>query len=156
MCRIKNFAKIFLLVAILATLVFIFVQSMLPPETSDAESNAVGEIIEEIISSDTPAGSYIQTNLRKIAHFVEFALLGAELALYLVLFTKRKLLFLISYPVALITALFDESIQMFSDRGPAIFDVWIDFFGFFVTSSIVYAVFFVTSYFLKRRTLKRG
>ncbi len=148
--KIKT-AKILLLSLILATLLFIFIQSMLPPETSSTESDAVGDIIEEIIPSDTPTGSYIQTNLRKIAHFVEFALLGLEVSLYLVFFVKRKLFVLLSYPAALLTALFDESIQMFSGRGPGIFDVWIDFFGFFMFASIVYAIFFTLSYIFKQR-----
>ena len=139
---------------IIITLAFIFSQSALPPETSQAESEAVGGIIEEILPPETPAGAYVQKNIRKIAHFTEFALLGTELALFVVLFMKKRWIFaLVSYPAALITAFFDESIQMFSRRGPSIFDVWIDFSGFFVSASIVYALFFAVTYFFRKKGL---
>ena len=149
-----NKAKIFkyaLLVLIAATLLFIFIQSMLPPETSSAESEAVGGIIEEIIPPDTKPGAFIQTNLRKIAHFTEFFFLGIELAVYVVFFMKRPIFLWLSYPSAMLVAFFDESIQVLSGRGPSITDTWIDFFGFFVSASIVYLVFFSAKYLLFRK-----
>lgn len=132
--------RILLLLFIVATLLFIFVQSMLTPEKSSEESGAVGEIIEEIIPPDTKPGAFIQINLRKIAHFVEFALLGAEISLYIILFSRKRTWAFLSFPVALITAFFDETIQIFSGRGPAIVDVWIDFAGFASASVIFYMV----------------
>jgi VanZ family protein len=151
----KRIAFIFLLSLIFATLAFIFSQSALPPETSQAESEAVGGIIEEIIPPDTQAGAYVQKNIRKIAHFTEFALLGTEIALFVALFMCRPSFVALSYPFALIIAFFDESIQMFSRRGPAIFDVWIDFLGFFTFATIVYAMFFTVKlsllWFKKRK-----
>jgi len=138
----KKIGKISLLFLIALTLLFIFIQSALPPETSSAESDAVGDIVEEIIPSDTPTGSYIQVNLRKIAHFVEFALLGVLVALYVSFFMKKAAFIALSYPAALIAAFIDESIQMFSRRGPSVFDVWIDFSGFFVFATLVYVAFF--------------
>ena len=146
--------KLSLLALIAATLLFIFIQSMLPPEKSSAESDTVGEIIGEIIPPDTKPGAFIQINLRKIAHFTEFFLLGIEIALYVSLFMKRRVFVALSYPAVLISALFDESIQMFSGRGPAIFDVWIDFFGFFVSASLTYAIFFVARYFITRKDMR--
>ncbi len=147
----EKFFKFALLSLIAATLLFIFIQSMLPPETSGAESDAVGEIIGEIIPPETKPGAFIQTNLRKLAHFMEFFFLGAEVALYVVFFTKRSVFAWLSYPLALLSAFFDESIQMLSGRGPSIFDVWIDFFGFFVSASLTYAIFFTAKYFLMRK-----
>ena len=149
-------AKMILLALIVATLLFIFIQSMLPPEKSSAESDAVGDVIEEIIPPDTETGAFIQLNLRKIAHFVEFALLGVLVSLYVSFFMNRPAFIAFSYPAALITAFFDESIQMFSGRGPAIFDVWIDFLGFFIFASIVYSIFFTVSFIVKRRKNKRN
>ena len=151
----KTIGRIALLCLIAATLLFIFIQSMLPPETSSAESDAVGGVIEEIIPSDTPAGSYIQLNLRKIAHFVEFAVLGVEVALYVAFFMRKPHFIALSYIAALVTALFDESVQIFSKRGPAIFDVWIDFFGFFIFASIVYFTFFTVEYFYKKVQMRK-
>ncbi len=143
--------KFSLLALIAATLLFIFIQSILPPETSGAESDAIGEIIGEIIPPDTKPGAFIQINIRKIAHFTEFFCLGAEVALYVVFFLKRPLFVILSYPAVLLSAFFDESIQMLSGRGPSIFDVWIDFFGFFVSASLTYAIFFTARYFIMRK-----
>ena len=146
----KRAVFILLISLIVATVSFIFSQSMLPPETSAAESEAVGGIIEEIIPPDTPAGAYVHKNLRKIAHFTEFAVLGVEIAIFVFLFMHRSAAVLLSYPLAIIIAFFDESIQMFSRRGPSIFDVWIDFLGFFTFASITYVIFFAAEWLIFR------
>ena len=148
----KKILKIAFLIAIASTLLFIFIQSMLPPETSSAESDAVGGVIGEIIPPETKPGAFIQTNLRKIAHFTEFFFLGIEIALYVVLFMDKKLFVSLSYPAVMLLAFFDESIQVLSKRGPSISDVWIDFFGFFVSASITYAISFTAKYLLSKRT----
>lgn len=138
--KYKSILRIALLVLILATLAFIFVQSMLPPKKSQAESDKIGEIVGEIIPPETPAGDYVQKNIRKIAHFVEFFILGCEVALYVIIFIPRIKWALLSLPTALLTAFFDESIQIFSKRGPSIKDVWIDFSGFLLASLAFYTV----------------
>lgn len=130
MQRYRTPVRIILIIIIASTLAFIFYQSMLSREASGAESNKVGEIIAEIIPPGTPAGDYVQLNIRKIAHFTEFFVLGCEVALYFWLYSRRRFDVLLVYPAALIVALFDETIQVFSDRGPLITDVWVDFLGF--------------------------
>ena len=130
--------KILLLVMIAFNLAFIFVQSVLPPEQSSKESSTVGDIIEEIIPPDTKPGEFVQTNLRKIAHFVEFATLGALVSLYLILFARRIAFIALTFPSALLVGFFDETIQLFSGRGASVKDVWIDFFGFLFASVVFY------------------
>lgn len=148
--KYKNTVKVSLLLLIAATLAFIFVQSMLPPEKSKEESDKVGDIIEEIIPPDTQAGDYVQNNIRKIAHFVEFFILGCEAALYGILFVRPLKWWTLSFPTALIVAFFDESIQMFTGRGPAISDVWIDFLGFLIAGAIFYTVAGITVLIYKK------
>lgn len=138
--KYKNIIKLLFILLIISTLAFIFIQSMLPPEKSSEESSAVGEIIEEIIPPETPVGGYVQTNIRKIAHFVEFAALGVWVSLFIILFYRKKSYIFSSFLFALITALFDETIQVISKRGPAITDVWLDFFGFSSAAVIIYTV----------------
>ena len=124
-------------------------QSVLPEEKSEKESNAVGEIIEEIIPPETPVGGYVQKNLRKIAHFVEFFVLGAEISLYALLFMPKTKRLLLTQPLGLTLSLIDETIQIFSDRGPEIVDVWIDYFGFVASSIIVLAIYCAACYVRK-------
>jgi VanZ family protein len=76
-------------------------------------------------------------------------LLGAEISLYIILFIRKSSFVFFSFPVALIIAFFDETIQIFSARGPAVLDVWIDFAGFASASVVFYTVAIIIGYILK-------
>ena len=147
----KNIVKLTLFLLIILTLAFIFIQSMLPPEKSAEQSGAVGEIIEEIIPPETPVGGYVQTNLRKIAHFVEFAVLGIWVTLLVVLFYRRKPFIFSSFVFAILMGLFDETIQIKSGRGASVSDVWLDFFGFASSAVIIYTVSALTIFIKAKR-----
>jgi len=154
--RIKEYSKWAFYVAILLTVAFIFRNSMLPPEESSAESETVGGIISEIIPPDTDLGSFILENLRKIAHFTEYGLLGIEIALYVCIYVEKKWIYaLSSAAVPFAVGFFDETIQEFSGRGPAIADVWIDIGGFITFSCITYAAFFAVYMVVKLILSKR-
>ena len=131
--------RVLLILMMIATLAFAYVNSMLPPEESNKQSGAVGNIISQIIPPNTSIGAFVLENLRKIAHFTEFGLLGMELAVYVFFFTENKKRWI---PVSILLAFFagfiDETIQMFTKRGPAIADVWIDFAGCLTYSLIAY------------------
>lgn len=150
----KRILKITLLVLIVLNLAFIFIQSLIPPEESSKESGAVGDVIEEIIPPETKPGEFIQLNLRKIAHFIEFATLGALVAAYLFVFMRRRIAIIMSFPAALIVGLLDESVQLFSGRGASVKDVWIDFSGFACASLFFYTVCLVIS--LIRKNVNKG
>ena len=136
----KDAIRILLIVLIILTVAFIFIQSAKSPERSAEDSDRVGEMVEEIIPPDTPPGEFIQINLRKIAHFVEFSVLGLEVALYVWLFARKRSFILASYPIALFVALIDETVQIFSGRGSSLSDVWLDFSGFLTTATLFYGV----------------
>lgn len=137
---IKKFSKILLILLIIFTVASIFIQSTKSKEESKSDSDKVGEIIEEIIPPETPAGDYVQTNLRKIAHFIEFFLLGIEVALFVSLFHFSKIFVPCSLLFGLLVAAVDETIQIFSKRGPSVRDVMIDFSGFLVSTLIIYTL----------------
>lgn len=144
-----------LIALMLITVLSFFIQSALPPEVSSAESDAVSDAIEPIIPSDTEVGAVVHDNIRKIGHFGEFGLLGIEAALFLFLYTKSRAVdFLCCGAVALFVGLLDESVQIFSGRGPTVSDVWLDFSGFAVFFALTYAVIFLVSRILKKRTGK--
>ena len=151
----KNILKIVLLLIIACTLVFIYAQSVKPPEVSKQESDKVGEIIEEIIPPDTKPGEFIQTNLRKLAHFTEFFVLGLEIALYGVFFTRILANKCLLLPLGMILALFDETIQIFSKRGPQVKDVWIDVLGYSIALVSVYVVYYVSRVIINYVKTKR-
>ena len=78
-------------ILIALTLAFIFLHSLMSPEVSSNESDAVCDVVTDVvvgvIGNETPAQieksekatKFIDENMRKIAHFVEFSILGAEI-----------------------------------------------------------------------------
>ncbi len=138
----KEICRYLLIILIVATLVFIFTNSLKSKEESIEDSAAVGGILSTIFPPDTDFGAFIAQYLRKIAHFTEYGLLGVEVALYVCIFTKRRVRCgLIFSATPLFVGFIDESLQYISDRGPAISDVWIDIGGFTLFSLLAYASF---------------
>lgn len=71
------------------TVTFIFSQSMLPSALSGAESDAAKGFLSLIFSTDTPFGSFIINNIRKIGHFTEYGILGFEVSIFICLFADK-------------------------------------------------------------------
>ena len=114
-----------ILIALL--LIFIWGNSCLPGEVSGAFSNWVKELLSRLFGTlpgDPQTGHGL---LRKLAHFTEFACLGASLC-WLGSMLKKK--FYIPLICGFLVACTDETIQCFiPDRGPAVKDVLIDTAG---------------------------
>ena len=149
--RKRYVLKVILLAVMAATLVFIFANSLKSKAESSEDSLAVSGFLASIFPPDTPLGAFIKEHVRKIAHFVEHGLFGAETALYVFLFADRKrIMASLSVLLGLSVGFIDETLQYLSDRGPSIADVWIDLAGFVAFSLITYGI----SY-LARRVLCR-
>ena len=120
--------RVRLCIALIAVnLTFIWGNSLLPGEISQALSNWVGALF-----GGGQALPHTGTGLlRKIAHFTEFGCLGFLLAGLARLKGERG--FHLAAPAllgGLLAACIDESIQLLTpDRGPSLVDVWIDTFG---------------------------
>ena len=145
----RNAIKAILIILILLTLSFIFVQSMLPREESGKESDAVGDIVAGIVPPETKPGAFLQINIRKVAHFVEFALLGAEAAVFVLLFKRRWIYVYLSVLASTLVPIIDETIQIYSGRGPSVIDVLIDTAGFLSAALIFYTVYLIIWYIRK-------
>jgi VanZ family protein len=148
--------KYMLILLILGTLIFIYAQSLKSPEESLKDSETVGGIIAEVIPPDTKPGEFIQTNIRKLAHFTEFFVLGLELGAFVMLFYKKLSVFLLSLPMGAILALFDETIQIFTERGPSVTDVWIDVLGYSIAFVSVGLVVVLAGYIMKTCEKRRS
>ena len=109
------------------TLCFIWGNSLLPGSVSGAISDAVKQFLAWLLPGEIPGVTSGGGLLRKLAHFSEFALLGAALTWRFGMKKRKKNLALVCGFGA---ACMDETIQMFvPDRGPAIRDVAIDTCG---------------------------
>lgn len=129
-----------LIALIILTLAVIWGHSFLGQETSSEESGFVTEIVTPVLEVVVGKGNVTEHLVRKLAHFTEFLLLGVELLCFFVFHKSRKDAFLLALTHSLFTALMDETIQIFSGRGPMIQDVWLDFFGATAGALIMLAI----------------
>ena len=115
-----------LLFFLILVLIFIWAQSLLPADLSRQESGRILALITPFLEFFLGKENVTHLVVRKLAHFTEFFVLGCLIALLLPLDWKNRL-FCCGF--CLLSALLDETIQVFSDRGDQITDVWLDFFG---------------------------
>ena len=115
-----------LLVVLFLVLAFIWIQSGFPASMSREESRGVMELIRPLLELFVGRGNVTLHLVRKLAHFCEFFVLGCILSLLLPL---RPTMRLLAAGLSLLAGFIDETIQLFSDRGDQISDVWLDFSG---------------------------
>ena len=93
---------------------------------SDGESQWVTDLLREIFHSDSISHAFV----RKLAHFTEFFILGTELSGLLWLERRRSVQsYLNIWFAGELCALLDETVQIFSGRGPSVADVGLDTAG---------------------------
>lgn len=148
----KKTIKLCLCILLLcANVAFIWGNSVLPAEISEQVSGQAMEIYEQILMNPLfetisvavidLANNYLDTSipnqdvgmhlLRKMAHFTEFLLLGADLC-WLFLILDQKGIHKLTMPLLFgtLTACIDETIQLYSQgRSSSLVDVWIDVAG---------------------------
>ena len=122
--------NIVLIAITLATIVFIWSNSLQSVPESQAKSLGVRAQIKPCLGVFVGQGNVTDNLVRKLAHFVEYSALGCELALLLAL--KKRVSWqpiMNSAFAAMVVALTDETIQIFTGRGSQVQDVWLDFAG---------------------------
>lgn len=111
---------------------FIFFQSLQSTEGSVAVSGRLTAFLRRLLD---PQGRIAEENfhlaVRKLAHFVEFAVLGAFVGGAAVSLYRLKKRWYYAAPalLTLLVALADECIQYFTGRSSRVFDVVLDFAG---------------------------
>ena len=117
---------------VLLTLAFIWGNSLLPRTESQEISRG---LLAELCAALEHVGMHLDPQndhwLRKLAHFGEFGLLGAELGLLLCLNRRQSVQGFVNCAFAgLAVAVTDEALQLISNRGSQVQDVLLDFAGF--------------------------
>ena len=119
-----------LICLIIITLAFIWGNSLDNQMESSRKSMLVLEWITPVLEWFVGVGKVTEHLVRKLGHFTEFSLLGAEMAGLLI---ARRRLRLQGFVNCLFTGLsvvvIDETIQIFSQRGSQVQDVLLDFAG---------------------------
>lgn len=113
---------------IVITLLYIWNNSLQSTTRSNEQSSKVLEVIEEVFKTPPLDTEEAQHIVRKAAHVMEFALLGLEMVLLLFRKMYRQNLVAVLF-FGLASSVMDETIQIFSQRGSQVVDIWIDFAG---------------------------
>lgn len=132
---------------LILNLLFIWGNSMLPGTVSGAISHWLRNLLALLFpggSADPDSGHGL---LRKLAHFTEFACLGALFS-WLFGMLRKKAIF--ALPCGFAAASIDETIQRFvPGRGPSFYDVLID------TSGVLMGILFlILGHAIYKKSLK--
>jgi len=142
----RRLAVVILSLLTLLTLAFIFGNSLEDRETSSATSAKFERFVEPILRAlpyeQLHTKEALSTTVRKLAHYCEFFLLGAEMMalsilLRSLLIVRKRLILLL---VLLIAGL-DEMLQFISQRAPQVQDALLDTFGALCGICFVYAAY---------------
>ena len=122
---------------LICLLVFIWGNSLMPGEVSGAISNWVKDLLANLLPmgpEEEDGGGHL---IRKLAHFTEFAALGATLGWLCGMLKKGRIR---PFVCGVLTASIDETIQRFvPDRGPSMKDVLLDSCGVLTGIVLLYA-----------------
>ena len=130
-------------------LAFIWGNSLLSREVS----GAISHFVATILGGNREPSEEGHHLVRKLAHFCEFMSLGAVSVLLCREIMPRKGEQALFYAfVGAFVPLTDETLQIFTQRGPSLTDVWIDVGGFTFGCLVIVAVFWITSAWLARRS----
>lgn len=155
--KTRDVWSLILLVLIVATFVFIWTNSMDGPEASNIKSRWVMQLITPFLEIFVGKGNVTAFLVRKLAHFTEFGLLGAELTLMLILRKRKSVQWLVNIAsLFFVTAAIDETIQIFADRGSTLLDVWLDVAGAVCGIVSVLVIYGIGSRMVGRRKRKRS
>ena len=119
------------MILIVLTLIFIWSNSLKDASESTGQSQTAAALFRQLFDVERQPFRFLYETLRKVAHFTEFALLGAETALLLLWNGKRRVRFCaVGILFCAVCAAVDECIQYFvPGRACMILDVGIDTAG---------------------------
>lgn len=152
--RIHIFKFIILILFAIAVTGFILGNSVASVEQSAEISTGIMQIIKDIIDPQGRVDPELFHHIiRKIAHFVEFSVLGFIYMLIKNHIDGKNFGSLTLFPMfaTLATAVVDEYIQFFAGRGSAVKDVVLDFAGAMTGIIMCGAALAVYSYFNRRK-----
>lgn len=152
---LNKISKLVLIVLIICTLAFIWGNSLQDASSSLAASERVFEFLKPMLELFLGVGNVTIGFVRKLAHFVEFGLLGCELAMLSLLYKRHRWKdFAVCLGCGLAVGAVDETIQIFTGRGAQVKDVLLDFSGALCGVTIVFTIRYIVC-MTKKRGKKR-
>lgn len=155
---VKQHAVLFILLAVtVLILCFIFHNSLQDSTASNTRSGQIAEKIKPVLDpQNTVTEELFHKITRKMAHFLEFGLLGVSAALLAMHISAAYVRCSVFAPLffILLSAVTDEFIQSFTGRTSSVSDVLIDFSGAGLGILLVYGIVHILCLIL-RKTQKR-
>lgn len=145
-----------LLVFILVQTAFIWTNSVLSQESSGQMSGELTSLIKDMLGlRERVSDEFLHHIIRKTAHFTEFFILGALYTMIRACLPVKIRSSLLIFPAfaTLATAVTDEFIQSFTNRGSSVSDVVLDFCGALCAIIIFELVIYL---YRTNKALKRG
>ena len=145
-----------LLVFILVQTAFIWTNSVLSQESSGQMSGELTGFIKDMLGlRERVSDEFLHHIIRKTAHFTEFFILGALYTMIRACLPVKIRSSLLIFPAfaTLATAVTDEFIQSFTNRGSSVSDVVLDFCGALCAIIIFELVIYL---YRTNKALKRG
>lgn len=144
----RKVALIIFSITLVAILLFIWINSCLPPEVSSKESDGVYGVVTEIIDGVFGEGTTEKVvskgDIRKLAHATEFFMLSLNVCLILyVTFNFKLKTIWIPFAFTLIVAVIDEILQNFSGRACMFTDILIDTLGGVIALICFTTIFYI-------------
>ena len=159
--------RILLTLLCLITIGYIFSNSLETGEKSAQKSNEVVQTVQKVVSYVAPQSPIVTATgdaydrlhdaIRVLAHFSEFAVLGALLIWCYFSYTVKKKYLYIPISMMLIVPITDECIQLFSaGRGAQISDVLIDCLGCGIGGIFAVVSLGIVLWILSKQRNKKG
>ena len=143
LCSVKRRGKrrlptVIVVILLLATLTFIWSNSLRSEQVSSAESAGALGLLGPLLEFFFGSGNVTDHLVRKLAHFAEFGALGCELTLLVFLRCRLSVQAVLNGLAAgLVAAVTDEALQLLSGRGSMVQDVLLDFSGVLAGMAVV-------------------
>ena len=165
--KIRVFWRIVTTIACALMLVFIFSNSLKTAEVSSTQSSKVVDTVQEVVSAINPESPIatatgedydrLHAAIREMAHFFEFALLGALFCLCWFSYTSEKGYVIIPATAIVITPMIDELLQTLSSgRAAEWFDVFVDVSGGFCGGFLALCAITIGVHIYRKRAEKRA
>lgn len=149
--RLRVVVFIILIALVIFSTTFILANSFMDYERSHGSSGVITGIITS--TEDEEEWKQIDLIVRKIAHVIEYAFLGACVSALCVFIDRvyHKLFYGYFIAYSLFVAVLDEHIQSFSDRASSTSDILLDFLGSVIGFIGVVILCCALRYLIKRK-----
>ncbi len=146
---------IILILLIIANIAFIFANSMKSKDESSEQSTniyvEVKPVIDPVITPVVGEEGLTHNLFRKMAHYAEFFALGFFVSALLFVRNITKIKYVAcGWGFGFIMAAADETLQIFTERGAGVTDVFIDFFGYSTAFICVLAIWAILNKVIKK------